>query len=83
MKMPRSISYSIGMPASLQVGMSFHDMVAVTLSLYARRSPPNTHSGRNLPLRQWATASMGLLTLESMCLPTSCVATVPPPLNGT
>src|SRR5687768_8720857 len=43
----------------------------------------NTHSGRSAPERQCATASIGLLTDELMCLPTSCTATSPPPLNGT
>src|SRR6185295_20340073 len=62
--------------------MSAHDMVEVTFSLYGMRFGSNTHSGFSLPLRQCATASIGLLTVESMCLPTSCTATSPPPLKG-
>ncbi|MNC90192.1 hypothetical protein D3C83_62590 [compost metagenome] len=69
-------------PASLQIGMSFHDMVEVTLTLYGRRPFSKTHSGRRLPARHCATASIGLFTLESIWPPTSCVATAPPPLNG-
>src|SRR6478736_2586103 len=83
MKMPRSIVYSTSRPADLQVGMSCHDCVAVTLFGYGIGLLSNTQSGRNAPERQWATASIGLLTVESTCLPTSWTATSPPPLNGT
>ena len=57
--------------------------MAVSLAGYGMRLLSNTHSGRSLPARQCDTASIGLLTVESMCLPTSCTATSPPPLNGT
>src|SRR6476660_2400480 len=83
MKMPRSIRYSTLRPADLHVGTSCHDCVAVTLFGYGIALESNTHSGRNAPERQWATASIGLLTVLSTCLPTSCTATSPPPLNGT
>src|SRR5262245_51767109 len=63
--------------------MSFHDIVVVTFSLYGIRVSSNTHSGRSDPARHCATASIGLLTVESTCLPTSWTATSPPPLNGT
>src|SRR5512142_2093592 len=63
--------------------MSCHDMSLVTLALYGIRWVSNTHNGRSLPARHCATASIGLLTDESMCLPTSCTATSPPPLYGT
>ncbi|MNC91777.1 hypothetical protein D3C83_80920 [compost metagenome] len=69
-------------PDCLQVGMSAQDMVSVTLALYGSRFSSNTHRGFSLPPRQCATASIGLFTEESMCLPTSCTATAPPPLNG-
>src|SRR6185312_13166119 len=82
MKMPRSIVYSTSRPCDLHVGMSSHDIVAVTLLGYGIFLESNTHSGRSAPARQWAIASIGLLTDESMCLPTSCTATVPPLLYG-
>src|SRR5262249_3590650 len=49
--MARSIKYSTSTPCSLQVGMSFHDMVLVTLLLYCMRSLSNTQSGRTWPAR--------------------------------
>src|SRR5512145_1841513 len=70
-------------PASLQVGISAHDIVAVIFSVIGRRLVSNTQSGRSLSARHCATASIGLFTEESTCLPTSWVATVPPPGNGT
>ncbi len=69
-------------PASLQVGMSLQAIVSVTFVLYVRRLSSKTQSGRSLPPRHCATASIGLFTVESTCLPTSWVATSPPPLNG-
>src|SRR3954467_14727646 len=62
--------------------MSDHDILSVTFALYGMWFGSNTQRGFSLPLRQWATASIGLLTVESTCLPTSCTATSPPPLNG-
>jgi hypothetical protein len=75
--------YSTSRPADLHVGMSPHAISLVTFSLYGSGFESKTHRGRRFPARHWATASMGLFTVESTCLPTSCVATSPPPLNGT
>ena len=47
------------------------------------RSVSNTASGRTRLAFQWLTHSIGLLTVESMCLPTRFTHTSPPPLNGT
>ena len=63
--------------------MSFQDSVVVTLSLYFIRSFANTHSALIWPARHCEMFSFGLLTLELMCLPASCVAASPPLLNGT
>src|SRR3954470_1402837 len=62
--------------------MSAHDWVVVTFALYGIRFGSKTQSGLSLPARHWATASIGLLTVESTCLPTSCTATSPAPLKG-
>jgi hypothetical protein len=47
------------------------------------RALSNTASGRTRPAFQWLTHSIGLLTVESTCLPTRFTHTSPPPLNGT
>ncbi|MNN06541.1 hypothetical protein D3C81_1193330 [compost metagenome] len=78
----RSIWYCTSSPASLQVGMSPQLCVAVTLPVYCMRDGANTHSARCSPARHWPIDSDGLFTLESMCLPESCVAASPPPLYG-
>src|SRR6476661_8734561 len=39
------------------------------------RLTSNRHSGRNAPAFHCDTASIGLLTVELTCLPTSCTAT--------
>src|SRR5690242_11778578 len=83
MKIPRSMRYSTARPCDLHVGMSPHDLSEVTFAEYFIGSLSNTQRGRTAPERQWATASIGLLTVESTCLPTSCTATSPPPLKGT
>ena len=75
--------WSIGRPFSLQVGMSPQAIVAVTFSVYFIRSFANTHSGLTWPARHCEMFSFGLLTLELMCLPASCMAASPPLLNGT
>ena len=67
-------------PCDLQVGMSAHDMSPAILSVTGSGLLSNTQSGRSAPARHCATASIGLLTVESMCLPTSWTATSPPPL---
>ena len=56
------------------------DIVAVSFALYGNAVLSMTHSGRSLPARQCDSASIGLLTVESTCLPTSWTATSPPPL---
>src|SRR5215211_3127919 len=83
MKKPRSMTYSTSRPCDLHVGTSCQDCVAVTLFGYGSGLLSNTQRGRSAPERQWAIASIGLFTVESTCLPTSCTATSPPPLNGT
>src|SRR4051812_5552080 len=80
--MARSIRYCTSTPCSLQVGMSFHDCVSVTLLLYWIRSLSNTHSARTWFARHTSRFSDGLLTLAWVWLPTSCVAASPPDLYG-
>src|SRR4029078_10140066 len=80
--MARSIRYCTSTPCSLQVGMSFHDWVSVTLFLYCMRSLSNTQSARTWPARQTSRFSDGLLTFDCVWLPTSCVAASPPDLYG-
>src|SRR4030088_3362797 len=46
------------------------------------RSLSNTQSARTWPARQTSRFSLGLLTLDSVWLPTSCVAASPPDLYG-
>src|SRR5439155_17291312 len=46
------------------------------------RSLSKTHSARTWPARQTSRFSLGLLTLESVWLPTSWVAASPPDLYG-
>src|SRR5215212_302706 len=82
MKIPRSIRYSTGTPCEVQVGTSAHDMLFESLVGYGILSLSMTQSGRSLPARQCDSASIGLFTVESTCLPTSCTATSPPPLYG-
>ncbi len=60
--------------------MSDSAWLPVTLAVYSMRCVSNTHSARTWPARHCAMDSLGLLTLESMCLPTSCVLASPPPL---
>src|SRR5215468_9574125 len=74
--------YCTSSPSSLQVGTSLHDIVSVTLLLYAMRSLSNTHSARTCPARHTSRFSEGLFTLEAVWLPTSCVAASPPDLYG-
>ncbi len=62
--------------------MSDQAWSVVTLSLNAMRWSANTHSARTWPARHWAMFSLGLLTFESVCLPTSWVAAWPPLLYG-
>ena len=62
--------------ASLTVGMSFHSALGM-------RPVSNTASGRTRPAFQWLAHSIGLLTVESTCLPTRLTHTSPPPLKGT
>src|SRR3954470_18705387 len=80
--MARSIRYCTSTPCSLQVGMSFHDCVSVTLLLYWIRSLSNTQSARTWLARHTSRFSDGLFTLDCVWLPTSCVAASPPDLYG-
>src|SRR6202008_1224974 len=80
--MALSIRYCTSTPCSLQVGMSFHDWVSVTLFLYWIRSLSNTQSARTWPARQTSRFSDGLLTFDWVWLPTSWVAASPPDLYG-
>src|ERR1700704_512031 len=80
--MARSIRYCTSTPCSLQVGMSFHDMVSVTFVLYWMRSLSKTQRARTWPARQTSRFSDGLLTFDWVWLPTSCVAASPPDLYG-
>src|SRR5262249_12755464 len=80
--MARSIRYCTSTPSSLHVGMSFQDMVSVTLFLYSMRSLSNTQSARTWPARHTSRFSDGLLTFDCVWLPTSCVAASPPDLYG-
>src|SRR5471030_3372826 len=80
--MARSIRYCTSTPCSLQVGMSFQDMVSVTLVLYWIRSLSNTHRARTWPARQTSRFSEGLFTFAAVWLPTSWVAASPPDLYG-
>src|SRR5512138_3787775 len=73
----------MGIPCSLQVGMSFHPIVAVTLGPAGRRVLLNTQSGVPWPPFHCPTFSAGLLVFESMCEPASCTAASPPDLKGT
>ena len=75
--MPRSILYEMFAPrASLIVGIPVQSLSGI-------RSGSNTASGRTRFAFQLLTHSAGLLTVESMWLPTRLVHTSPPPLNGT
>ena len=77
-----------------RVGL-FYDTSTLEFNAAGRKIDLTTDEGRRwfyetirdffslIPARHWATASMGLFTDESMCLPTSCTATSPPPLYGT
>ncbi len=62
--------------ASFIVGMPFQSGRSIRWESIVARA-------RSVPFFQWLTASAGLLTVESTCLPTSSTATWPPPLNGT
>ena len=53
-------------PSSLQVGISFHDIVSVTFVLYAIRSLSNTHSARTCPARHTSRFSDGLFTFDAV-----------------
>src|SRR3979490_3148520 len=46
------------------------------------RSLSNTHSARTWPARHTSRFSEGLLTLDAVWLPTSCVAASPPDVYG-
>src|SRR4029079_8821306 len=62
--------------------MSCHDMSPATFALYWMRSFEKRQSGRTWPARHTSRFSDGLLTLEAVWLPTSCVAASPPDLYG-
>src|SRR3954462_4268390 len=80
--MARSMRYCTSSPSSLQVGMSLHDCLSVTLVLYWMRSLSKTQSARTWPARQTSAFSDGLFTFAWVWLPTSCVAASPPDLYG-
>src|SRR5882724_1963775 len=70
-KTPRSIWYSMSTPsASFTVGISFQGASGIRLA-------SNTASGRTRSAFQWLTHSIGLFTVESMCLPTRLTHTSP------